>query len=239
MGRRLLLLFGLSVLVGFGIGASVRCAAQGLRGGATVSLVKLPPPRLKGAVSVEQAIKRRRTIRRFSAKPLTLQQLSQILWAAQGITDDEARLKRAAPSAGALYPLEIYLTCGEKSVQDLSAGTWHYLPSSHSVSRTGKKDARTALALASYFQMWADDAPVVFVIAAQYERTTRKYGDRGIRYVDMEAGNVSQNIFLQCEALGLSAGIIGAFWDGKVSSALKLPERVVPLLIMPVGYRKG
>ena len=199
--------------------------------------VKLPVPSLKGTLSVEEAIKRRRTVRSFADTPLTLVQLSQLLWAAQGITDDSHRFKRAVPSAGATYPIEIYVACGEQSVKGLDAGVWRYSASEHSISRVKPEDQRAELARISLNQMWAAAAPVTFVILGEYSRTTGKYGERGVKYVHYEAGNVSQNIFLQCEALGLSAGIIGAFKDDELSAALGLPKAFAPLLLMPVGYK--
>jgi len=211
--------------------------------GAQMSLsgvkVKLPAPNLRGTLSVEEAIKRRRTVRGFSDTSLTLVQLSQLLWAAQGITDDAHRFKRAAPSAGATYPIEIYLACGGKSVKELKAGVWRYSASEHSISRVKPEDQRAALAKRSLHQMWAAEAPVTFVIVCEYSRTTGKYRERGVKYVHYEAGNVSQNIFLECEALGLSAGIIGAFRDDEISAALGLPKGFEPLLSMPVGYKKS
>ncbi len=213
-------------------GSGVQMALLGLN-------VKLPAPNLKGTVSVEEAIKRRRTVRGFSDAPLTLAQLSQLLWAAQGITDDVRRFKRAAPSAGATYPIEIYLACGDKSVKGLKAGVWRLSASEHSISRVRAQDQRAALAKHSLHQMWAAEASVTFVIVCEYSRTTGKYGERGVKYVHYEAGNVSQNIFLQCEALGLSAGIIGAFDDDEVSTALGLPKSFEPLLLMPVGHKRS
>lgn len=201
--------------------------------------VKLPSPKLEGTVSVEQAIKSRRTVRRFSNKPLTLAQLSQLVWAAQGITDDAHRFKRAAPSAGALYPLEIYVCCGDKSVNGVKAGVWLYKASRHTLYAQSPKDVRKTIAQFSYNQMWAAEAPVTIAIVCEYSRTSKKYGNRAEKYVHYEAGNVSQNIFLECEALGLSAGIIGAFSDDELSSALSLPKEFEPLLVMPVGYKRG
>ncbi|MBN2209279.1 MAG: SagB/ThcOx family dehydrogenase [Candidatus Coatesbacteria bacterium] len=201
--------------------------------------VKLPAPSLKGTLSVEEAIKHRRTIRSFADRPLTLAQLSQLLWAAQGITDDAHGFKRAVPSAGATYPIEIYVACGEQSVKGLAAGVWRFSASEHSISKVKPEDQRAELARDSVSQMWAAAAPVTFAIVCEYSRTAGKYGERAAKYVHYEAGNVSQNVFLQCEALGLSAGIIGAFNDDEVSAALGLPKAFEPLLLMPVGYKKS
>ncbi len=199
---------------------------------------KLPAPKLKGKLSLEEAIKRRRTVRSFADTPLTLEMLSQLLWAAQGITDDVRRFKRAAPSAGATYPIEIFVACGKNSVKRLGAGIWRYIPAEHALTRVRPGDQRAALARHSLRQMWAAEAPVTFVIVCNYARTTGKYRERGVKYVHYEAGNVSQNIFLQCESLGLSAGIIGAFHDDDMSASLGLPKELEPLLSMPIGHRK-
>jgi SagB-type dehydrogenase family enzyme len=199
--------------------------------------IPLPKPSLDGKVSVEKAIKERRTIRDFKDRPLPFTHLSQLLWAAQGITDLKEG-KRAAPSAGALYPLDIYVIAGEKGVKGMEAGVYHYLPKTHSVLPISKGDRRKEIASASLWQMWMAKAPVIFIITAEYKRITWKYGERGIRYSLIEVGHVGQNLFLQAEALGLGAGIVGAFNDLEVSKVAGFPSKHEPLLIMPVGYNK-
>ncbi|HUT02999.1 MAG TPA: SagB/ThcOx family dehydrogenase [bacterium] len=200
--------------------------------------VKLPAPKVKGSVSVEDAIKGRRTVRSFSSAPMTLDALSQILWSAQGITDVKG-FKRAAPSAGATFPIEVYFACGEKSVKGLRAGLWRYVPAGHSITRVAPQDARASLARHSLGQMWAAEAPVTVAIVCDYSRTTGRYGKRGVRYVHFEAGSVAENIFLESQALGLSVGIIGAFDDKAISADLKLPKNLELLLLMPVGYKRS
>jgi len=199
--------------------------------------ISLPKPSLDGKVSVEKAIKERRTIRDFKERPLSLNHLSQLLWAAQGITDPKER-KRAAPSGGALYPLDIYLIVGANGVEGMEAGIYHYLPEKHSISLLSKGDRRKEVATASLWQIWMAKAPVMFIITAEYRRITGKYGERGIRYALMEVGHVRQNIFLQTEALGLGAGIVGAFNDADVSKVMGGAPQHEPLLIMPVGYKR-
>jgi SagB-type dehydrogenase family enzyme len=200
-------------------------------------VIRLPEPAYDGKVSVERAIKGRRTIRDFQPKPLALDQLSQLLWSAQGITD-ERREFRAAPSGGALYPLDVYAVVGKGGVEGLESGVYHYHPSSHSIQLIRKGDRRKEVAGAALWQMWMARAPVIFVITSEYERITRKYGNRGIRYAQIEVGHVGQNIFLQSEALGLGAGIVGAFRDDAVTEAIGAPEAHKPLIIMPVGDKK-
>lgn len=199
--------------------------------------ISLPKPSFDGKVSVEKAIKERRTIRDFKERTLSLAHLTQLLWAAQGITD-LATGKRAAPSGGALYPLDIYVLIGENGVEKIEAGVYHYLPKEHSISFISKGDRRKEIASASLGQRWMAKAPVVFIITAEYRRITGKYGERGIRYALIETGHVGQNLFLQAEALGLGAGIVGAFNDLEVSRVAGLPLKHETLLLMPVGYKK-
>lgn len=209
------------------------------KGGGTIGKMEhqmnLPNPRLKGDVSVEAAIKHRRTIRSYLSKPLILEQLSQILWAAQGITEDRG-YKRAAPSGGALYPIDIYAVVGDNGVAGLKAGIYHYEPHRHAVSLITEGDFRTDVARAALSQMWMAVAPLNLVITSEYSRITSKYGTRGERYAMIEAGHVGQNIFLQAEALGLRAGIVGAFHDNDVIRVMKISRSHAPLLILPVGY---
>jgi SagB-type dehydrogenase family enzyme len=184
---------------------------------------------------VEAALKTRRTIRRFAARTLTLAQASQLLWAADGVSD--ARGLRTAPSAGATFPLEIYLLAGERGVDGLAPGLYRYLPREHSLELTHKGDLRQAAARACLSQAWMAEAPVMLVFAAEFARCTARYGQRGVTYTHMEAGHAGQNLFLQAEALGLAAGIVGAFEDKNLSGVLNLPSHHAPLLVMPVGYR--
>jgi SagB-type dehydrogenase family enzyme len=199
------------------------------------AVVNLPTPVFKGTVSVEQALKSRRTIRRFANKPLTQGQLSQLLWAAYGVTDH--RGLRSAPSAGALYPLDIYVVVGDRQVSDLAAGVYYYLPEKQALESKRPGDLRSAVARVSLQQTWMAEAPIMLVITGEYRRCQVKYGERGIRYTHMEAGHAGQNIFLQAESLGLGAGIVGAFENVAITQTLSLPPAHDPLLIMPVGYK--
>jgi len=197
--------------------------------------MKLRPPKTDGTVSVEWAIKQRRTIRSFTPEILNLNQLSQLLWSAQGITE-KSGFKRAAPSAGALYPMDVYAVVGRSSVEQIEAGVYHYEPNGHALSYVTKKDVRDRVAKASLSQMWMARAPLNIVITAEYSRINVKYKERGIRYAMIEAGHIAQNLFLQAEAMGLKAAIVGAFHDNELTEVLKIPRAHEPLLIMPVGY---
>ena len=196
-------------------------------------LIPLPAPDTTGMVSVEEALSGRRSVREFAATPLEISELSQLLWAAQGVTDPSGL--RAAPSAGALYPLEIYVACG--NVNGLLPGVYHYLPGSHAVNRIVDRDVREDLSASALGQSSVRDAPAVIIIAAEYQRTTGKYGERGIRYVHMEAGHAAENIYLQAFTLGVGTVTIGAFDDSGVVSVLGLPGNQIPLYLMPIGKR--
>ncbi len=192
--------------------------------------LKLHEPHTRGDVSVEQAIDNRRSLRHYSGN-LTLADVSQLLWAAQGETHSDGY--RAAPSAGALYPLEVYLVAG--SVAGLSAGIYHYRPGEHDLIQLRTADLRKELASAAYGQSFMQTAAAVLVITGVYERTRKKYGQRARRYVHMEVGHAAQNVYLQAEARGLGTLIMGAFDDGRVQVVLGLPEDHQPLGLMPVG----
>jgi len=195
--------------------------------------IKLPEPRTKGEVSLEETMFKRRSVRDFADKPLTLQEVSQLLWSAQGITSRWGG--RTAPSAGALYPLEVYLVAG--NVDNLAPSVYKYKADGHELTLVKDKDVRKELAEAALGQEYVKEGAVDIVIAAVYERTTQKYGDRGIRYVHMEAGHAAQNIYLQATALNLGTVTIGAFYDNQVKDILGMPQNEALLYIMPVGRK--
>ena len=195
--------------------------------------IKLPSPDTRGKLSLEQAISKRRSVRRFKAEPLTLEQLSQLLWSAQGITGTGGG--RAAPSAGATYPLEVFIVVGEHGTQDLDAGIYHYDAGNHSISLQQTGDLRQKLADTALGQSSIARCPVAMVICAIHPRTAYRYGRRGERYVHMEVGHVGQNVSLQAVALGLRTVMVGAFEDEEVQKALKLEEQFKPLYIIPIG----
>jgi len=190
---------------------------------------------LDGPVSLEKAVHQRRSVREYTHAPVTLADVSQLLWAAQGITSSQGG--RAAPSAGGTYPLEIYVAAGK--VTGLEAGVYHYLPQQHALAPVKSGDLRRDLQEASHDQTWVGAAPVVFVIGAVYERTTKRYGDRGVRYVHLEAGHAAQNLCLQATALGLGAVTVGAFTDERIQELLDLPTQVKPLYVIPLGHPKS
>jgi len=202
------------------------------------AFVELPSPETTGTMSVEEAIWRRRSIRSFSDEPLSLQDISQLAWAAQGITDPAGKL-RAAPSAGGTYPLEVYVLVSDDGVEELAEGLYRYNHSKHRLEYILKGDLRSGLAEAALGQSCVKEAPVNIVIAAVYERTTGRYGEHGTRYVHMEAGHVGQNLYLQATALRLGMVTVGAFYDDQVQELLQLPADQKPLYIIPIGHPRS
>jgi len=196
--------------------------------------IYLPPPSQKGTATLEEAIAQRRSIRDYTHEPLSQSQLSQILWSAQGITDMRRKC-RAVPSAGATYPLEIFVACGRDAVEKMADGIYHYNIDNHSLNLQHKGDVRPQLAKAALSQEFIYEAPIDIVICALYQRTAMRYGSRGERYVHMEVGHAGQNIYLQATALGLATVAVGAFHDEQVREVLRLDKQYKPLYIMPVG----
>lgn len=193
----------------------------------------LPPPRERGEISLEEAIARRRSVRRYRRESLSLSQLSQVLWAAQGITSADGL--RAAPSAGATYPLEVYVFVARDGVEGLEEGIYHYNVENHSLSLHKGGDLRGQLSVAALEEEFIAQAPVDIVLCALYERTSWRYGRRAERYVHMEVGHVGENIHLQAAAVGLAVVMVGAFYDEEVSRVMELEKEVKPLYIIPLG----
>ena len=196
--------------------------------------IALPEAEFVGEMSVEEAINKRRSVREFSRDSLTLDDIAQLLWAAQGVTSE--RGYRSAPSAGGLYPLELYVVAG--NVDGLAPGVYRYRQTEHDLILVASGDHRRRLATAALNQSWVRRAPAVLVIASVYKRTTGKYGQRGRRYAHMEAGHAAQNIYLQATARGLGTVMVGAFDDSEVQRALGLPVDHEPLGLMPVGHKR-
>lgn len=197
-------------------------------------LIELPEPRLESDYSVEEALASRRSVREYSGEPLELAEVSQLLWAAQGITLP-GRNFRTAPSAGATFPIYLYLIVSE--VNGLETGLYKYDPVSHSLEMLSGRDIRAEMSQAVLRQAPFRNGACSIVITADYERTTGRYGERGIRYVHNEVGHVGQNVHLQAEALNLGTVVIGAFRDEGAKEILNLPDNIDPLYIMPVGRK--
>ena len=189
-------------------------------------MITLPKPKVKGSISLEETIARRRSVREFADRDITQEEISQLLWAAQGITD-KTRSLRSVPSAGALYPLEIYLLTKD--------GLFHYRVDEHALEILGRRDLRPELARAGFNQAMIQEAAADIVMCAVFERITSKYAERGASYVYMEAGHTAQNIHLMAVSLGLASVPVGAFDDKSVKAVLGLDNNRKPLYIIPVG----
>jgi len=198
--------------------------------------ISLPPPQIDSHHSLERMIYQRRSIREYSEETLTLSDVSQLLWSGQGITDPMDNY-RAVPSAGALYPLELYLITG--NVQNLSEGIYRYHPSKHELAIIVFGEKRSSLSIASLRQDCVRDGAVTIAVTAVFERTRWKYGNRSERYICMEVGHVCQNISLQAEALNLGTVVVGAFNDSSVTQVLDLPDNEIPLCLIPIGKKQN
>jgi SagB-type dehydrogenase family enzyme len=197
--------------------------------------IKLPKPQYNSNVSIEEALLKRRSIRSYKSEPLAISEISQLLWSAQGVSNKKGF--RTAPSAGALYPLEVYIAAG--NVTDLGAGIYKYYPHRHEIMNTVKGDKRSELCRAGLGQGSIRNAPAVMVFCAVFERVTGRYGERGIQYVHMEVGHAIENVCLQAISLGLGSVIIGAFNDYDVKEVMNFELNEQPLLILPVGKLKN
>lgn len=186
-------------------------------------MIKLPRPNYRG-MTLEEALNKRRSVRSYSQKVLTLSQLSQLLFAAQGMTGEiYGHPLRSAPSAGALYPIEVYVVLN--NVEGLSQGIYHYKVQDHALELLKEGDFRRGISKAGLGQNMLGEANVVFVLSAVFERTQSKYGERGLRYIYMEAGHISQNISLQAVSLGLGSVSVGAFLDDQANQLIGLDGR--------------
>jgi SagB-type dehydrogenase family enzyme len=185
-------------------------------------------------MSVEEAIWKRRSVRKYLRKPVTLDQLSQILWAAQGITDAQSG-KRAAPSPGAKYTLELYVFVREGGVTGLQAGVYHYEPVSHIITHVKTGDYTMSLQSAAGEQEQIGEAAAIIAVTGVFERATAKYGKRGIQYSLQESGSVAENIYIESTALGLGTVMMGSFDDDLVGQLADAKKGEKPLFLMPLG----
>ena len=188
-------------------------------------ILPLPAPRLTGELSLEAAVARRRSVREFHPTELRPDQLSQLLWATQGVTAEDG--KRASPSAGALYPLEVYVATRE--------GLFHYEVERHALRRVAERDLRAAMRAVALDQSCVTSAPAVFAYTAVYARTCDEYGERGRTFVHMDAGHAAQNLLLQAEALGLAGVPVAAFDPPALADVLGAPEEEEPIYLVPIG----
>ena len=196
--------------------------------------IKLPKPDLNGEISIEESLLHRKSVRSFLNELLNLSQVSQVLWASDGLKRDN---KRTAPSAGATYPLFIYLVCG--LIENLSQGIYKYDIFEHSLNLKKGGDVRSELSAASLSQSSLNKAPAIIAVSADFQKTTGQYGERGIRYVYQETGHVAQNVALQAAAIGLGTVMVGAYDDNAVKIALNMPDQEQVLYLIPLGKPDG
>ncbi len=194
---------------------------------------ELPTPKKIGDLSLGEVISSRRTKRDLIEESLSLADIAQILWAGQGITDP-GKIKKSAPSAGAIYPFKIYLSA--KNVEDLKEGIYKYLPQEHELKLINEKISED-IEKATFDQSFIKKAAVNLFLVADYKKTTESYGSRGRRYVHMEAGHIAQNICLQTESLSLSTVLVGSFDDEKMAEIFKLEKEKV-VYILSIGKSK-
>ena len=195
----------------------------------TKNIIALPLPKKDGSLSIEKALSIRKTVRKYSSQPLSLDDIGQIMWSAQGITH---RIFRTAPSAGALYPLEMYVA---GLISENQKGIFYYNVKKHALEECFNQDCRNQLSEAAYNQPWVKNAPVVVVITAMYDRVMKKYGKNGVQYTHFEVGHAAQNIHLQLESLKLGTVCVAGFDEKKVKEILQLTEES-PQYLMPIGY---
>ena len=211
----------------------IACSTQDINHAVNdMETIELTPPDKTGDLSIEETLQNRRSVRDFSDAALTLDEIGQLAWAAQGITDETHGYK-TAPSAGATYPIELYFIVAE--VVDISNGVYRYNNRNHTLEQIIDQDQRDQLYRVALEQDAIIQAPVVLVITGVLERTEQRYGERALRFMHMESGHVAQNVYLQSVALTIGTVVIGAFDDSGVSEVLDLDDGEHPLYIMPLG----
>jgi SagB-type dehydrogenase family enzyme len=201
-------------------------------------LISLPKPAVAGKTSVEAAMVAKKSVREYQKQPLTLQQVGQLLWAANGNIPQDAissATTKTITSAGGIYPLDVFLVVGPNTVGDLPQGAYQYIARTHGLKLHAPGDLRGLLAYASFGQTWMAQAPALIVITGKVDESAARYRDRAFRYVCAEAGSADQNLYLQSESLGLRMATVGAFEDAHVNGVLKLTNKHTPIFIIPVG----
>ncbi|MDD3399531.1 MAG: SagB/ThcOx family dehydrogenase [Candidatus Pacebacteria bacterium] len=192
--------------------------------------IKLPNPKLKSKISLEEAITKRKSLRAYTKSPLSLKEVSQLLFAGQGLLGGD---RRTIPSAGAFYPIEIYLSAAR--ITDLPQGLYQHLPDGHKLKKITSANRTAKLAAAAFGQIWVKNAPAVLIICGDFEKTVKKYQDKGEDFVTMEAGHAAQNISLQAAALNLGTLCVGGFNEKEAKSALNIEKNKKVFYLMPVG----
>ncbi|MFP4385195.1 MAG: SagB/ThcOx family dehydrogenase [Spirochaetia bacterium] len=219
----------------FWAGSIILLVSLSINAQGDVDMIDLSKPRIKGEMSLEEVLYSRHSVRSYQDRAISLKELGQILWAGKGVNvDGVSGPTRTAPSAGGLYPQELYVAAGK--VKGIESGIYSYHSDRHALELMQKGDFRRDLAEAALMQTFIAEAPASIIIAGVYERSTAKYGKRGeTRYVHMDAAHSAQNVFLQVTASGLATVTVGAFNDEMVHQIIG-SGRAIPLYIMPVGY---
>ena len=196
--------------------------------------VALPKPDVVGRMTLERALGTRRSVREYAPGPLTLAEVSQILWAAHGVTGPGG--KRTTPSARAVYPLQVWLVAND--VTGLGPGIYRYAPEGHALHAVAEGDHRAAITAAAAGQASVERAPAVVIVVGDSVLAAEKFRGRAAAWLGMEAGFVIQDVYLEATALGLGTVMVGGFQDARAREALGLPAQLVPLGFMPIGRRK-
>ena len=198
-------------------------------------VITLPEPGTDGGISVEKALSERRSVRSFTNESVALEDVSQLCWAAQGVTDEKGH--RTSPSAMASYPLEIYVLAG--NVTDLPSGVYHYSPQGHNLTTISEGDCISYLfgGAAGGREDWRKNAPVVFIVTGIFERINKIPGEDLSRFVHVEAGTASENLLLEVVSLGLGATYTAGFDENKTREVLALSSNETPIAVLPVGHK--
>jgi SagB-type dehydrogenase family enzyme len=198
--------------------------------------IKLPPPKQVETLSVDEAIRRRRSIRTFLEKPMTIEQLSYLLWASIGIQRKENGYEfRTVPSAGALYPIETYLIANK--IRGLEKALYHYSIKSHLLEELVRGDFSRSVARAALGQEMFLGAAAIFVWTAIFDRSKWKYRQRAYRYIYLDAGHIAQNLALSATSLGLGSCQVGAFYDDEVNTIVGVDgAEESAIYLSAVGY---
>ena len=195
-------------------------------------VINLKKPLFKSSVSVEEALKARRSVRDYSDKPLTLDEISQLLWAGQGITNE--RGFRTNPSAGAAFPMELYLA--SHNITGIAPGLYHYSPHKETLTLVKEGSLRDQITSTEMYQKCVRNSAAVIIISGDFKRMANRHGVRNFRFVNMEAGSIFQSIGLQAQTLNLGTVVVGAFKEYELKKILGIKED--PLVIMPLGRKK-
>jgi len=198
----------------------------------TNKIITLPAPMIQSSTSIEKAIKERRSVRSYKNIPLSIEEISQLLWAGQGITDPISKY-RSYPSAGALYPLELYIVINK--AKSIEKGFYKYDPNKHALIKITERNITDEITQAALNQEFIKESAIIFIYTAITSKTTSRYGERGLRYIYMEAGHAAQNIYLQSVSLKIGVVVIGAFKDQEIKKIMNLKEDEIPLYIIPAG----